>query len=245
MKTLEEIVENKKQEVLELKKKYQPRDFKSIFADRNSIKLIAEIKLASPSEGQMTSLSHLDLAKIYAESSADAISVLTESKYFQGHIDFLAEVKEICVQPILRKDFIIDEYQIFESFIAKADAILLIAAILTQEQLTRFLNSAKSLGLSVLVEIHNETDLAKTLEAEAEIIGINNRDLTTMKIDLTTAEKLVALIPKDKIIISESGINSAEDVRYMKSLGVHGILVGTAIVRSADQMEKIKELKNL
>ncbi|MDP4000655.1 MAG: indole-3-glycerol phosphate synthase TrpC [bacterium] len=241
LKSLKQIQD----EAFELQKKYKPRNFTAVFADRNSIKLIAEIKLASPSHGLLTHLSYIDLAKIYAESVADAVSVLTEKKYFNGDLKFLREVKNIIPQPILRKDFIIDEYQVYETFLAGADAFLLIAAILTKKQLSNFISLGKKFKLAVLVEIHNKEDLAKTLSCGGEMIGINNRDLKTMKIDLTTSERLVTLIPSGKIVVSESGINTAEDVQYVKNLGINGILVGSSIVKAADSLKKIIELKSI
>ncbi len=238
-KNLERI----KREVFEMQRKYSPRDFAGTFADHDSIKLIAEIKLASPSHGRLTELSHIDLAKIYADSPADAISVLTEKKYFHGKLEFVKEVKKIASQPVLRKDFILDEYQIYETFLAEADAFLLIASVLTKKQLVDFINIGKSLKLSALVEVHNEHELTKAVECKADIIGINNRDLMTMKIDLATTERLARLIPNNIIIISESGINSGADVRHLKSTGVRGILVGSSIVKESDPLKKIMELK--
>lgn len=240
-KSLEQI----RREVFELEKNYKSRDFFAIFADRDSVKLIAEIKLVSPSHGRLTSISYIDLAKIYAQSPADAISVLTEKRFFGGNLSFIKEVKGIISQPILRKDFIVDEYQIYETYLARADAFLLIASILSKKQLAEFLALGKSLNLSSLVEVHTNGDLTKALSSGAEIIGINNRDLTTMKTDLTTTERLVGLIPSGKVIISESGINSTDDVRRLEKVGINGILVGTSIVTAPDPLKKIKELKNL
>lgn len=219
------------------------RDFTAPFR-LQPFSVVAEIKLASPSEGSITNVSHLNIAREYAQSEADCISVLTESEYFKGHLSYIAEIKEVVVQPILRKDFIIDEYQIYESVAAGADAVLLIAAILSETQLKYFISLAKEFGLSTLVEVHNKSDLEKALNVGAEIIGINNRDLSTLAINLSTTQELMLEIPKNKIVISESGIKTPADVQFLKKCGVQGILVGTSIIKSNNYIEYIKQLKH-
>ncbi|MCX6761305.1 MAG: indole-3-glycerol phosphate synthase TrpC [Candidatus Moranbacteria bacterium] len=230
------------------KNKKNKNDFRSLkqaIINGKPLGLIAEIKLASPSAGQLTNLGYIDIARQYAKSKADVVSVLTDSTYFNGQIAYLEKVRKICPQPIFRKDFIIDSYQIYETVLAQADAYLLIASVLTAKEVKNLIQLGKKLGLECLVEIHNEADLKKALEANAEIIGINNRDLKTMKINLDTTEKLAKLIPKEKIIISESGINMHGDVEKLLKRGINGILVGTAIIKSKNMANKINELKKL
>jgi len=258
MNFLEKVVEEKKIELQEkeatlplemLKKEVLAQhrvttgSFQTIFK-QNTIVVIAEIKLKSPSEGMLTNQTHIDIAKEYAKSEADAISILTEPNHFNGKLEYIEDVRDILPQPILRKDFIISEYHIYETAKAGADAFLLIAAILTTEELSRFISLGKELGLSALVEIHNEEDLEKALSAKAEIIGINNRDLTTLKIDLHTSARLMPLIPKNVAIVSESGIKTVDDVRFLKELGIHGILVGSSIIKNGNYVEAIRELKH-
>ncbi|PIR13353.1 indole-3-glycerol phosphate synthase [Candidatus Falkowbacteria bacterium CG11_big_fil_rev_8_21_14_0_20_39_10] len=221
-----------------------PKSFKHALLNGKPLGLIAEIKLASPSTGQLTSMKYDDIARQYADSRADVISILTDEKYFHGHISYLEKVKQICQQPIFRKDFIVDFYQIYETALAAADAYLLIASILTVDEIKNFIQLGKELDLECLVETHDEEDLKKALKANAEIIGINNRNLKTMKIDLGTTKKLASIIPKGKIIISESGINTHDEVKKLITFGIKGILVGTSIIKSKNIIEKINELKH-
>ncbi|MBI4086707.1 indole-3-glycerol phosphate synthase TrpC [Candidatus Kaiserbacteria bacterium] len=258
MNFLKQVISTKKKEIDESKSKMslceiertstaltgkrEIRPFKDIFG-MEGVALIAEIKIKSPSEGRLTSLDHRQIARLYAESGADAVSVLTDRTYFDGDLLYLKDVKDIAPQPIFRKDFIIDAYQIYETFLARADAFLLMASLLTATELKEFLSLGRSLGLASIVEVHDADELARTLEADAEIIGINNRNLQTLTVDLQTTRDLMRLIPKDKIVVSESGINTAEDVRELTGLGVRGILVGTSIIKSQDPLQKIQELK--
>ena len=212
---------------------------------QSEISLIAEIKKASPSAGVIIDkFEPVYLGKLYEESGAAAISVLTDKAFFLGKIEYIKEVKDSTTIPILRKDFIIDESQIYESRVAGADAILLIVRILTDEQLAGFLSLAQSLKMACLVEAHDEAELERALKTGAEIIGINNRDLETFKIDFNTTIGLMDKYPelKKKIVISESGIESAEQVKALREKGVSGILVGESLLRSADITAKIKEL---
>ena len=184
------------------------------------------------------------LAKTYEESGAAAVSVLTDEKFFQGRLEHLKAAKDSTTIPVLRKDFIIDESQIYESRVAGADAILLIARILSDEQLTSFLDLAHSLKLDCLVEVHDETELERVLKTKTKIIGINNRDLDTFKIDFQTTVKLMDKYPelRERIVVSESGIESADQVRRLKAKGVSAILVGTSLMKSKDIGAKIREL---
>jgi indole-3-glycerol phosphate synthase len=209
----------------------------------NGLKLIAEVKKASPSEGILRpDFKPVELAQTYEKYGAAAISVLTEEKYFLGKLDYLSEIREKVNIPLLRKDFIFDEYQICESAAYGADAILLITAILENEALEGFLELSKNLKLDCLVEVHNEEELIKALLAGAEIIGINNRDLNTFETDTNVTRRLRMLIPAENIVVSESGINSRDDMKKMKECKVNAVLVGEALVTANDIPAKMKEL---
>jgi len=173
---------------------------------------------------------------------ARAISVLTDNKFFQGSIDNLKRVKTRVSLPVLRKDFIIDSYQIYETREMGADALLLIAAILEEQQLKEFISLAQELQLDTLVEVHSEEELETALNCGAEIIGINNRDLKTFKTDITTTLDLACLIPEHCLVVSESGISTGQDVRRLAEVGIDAILVGEALVTSPDIQTKIQEL---
>jgi len=219
-----------------------PLDF-ALALKGNHIRLIAEVKRASPSLGLLhPNLSPTELAKVYAKGGAAAISVLTEEIYFKGSIDHLAAVRNVVELPLLRKDFIFDPYQLYESRAYGADALLLIVAILSQEQLEEFISLSHSLGLKCLVEVHNEGEVEKALLSGAEIIGINNRDLNTFTVVLDTTYRLRSLIPKEKIVISESGIRNHKDIEKLRKWGVNAILVGEALVTANDVLPKMKEL---
>ncbi|MEK7672698.1 MAG: anthranilate phosphoribosyltransferase [Patescibacteria group bacterium] len=205
--------------------------------------LIAEIKQFSPSEGKIVrgKFSPKKIAKIYEASGASAISVVTEEKYFHGSFEYLKEVKMACGLPILCKDFVIYEYQIYKAREYGANAVLLIAAVLSEEVLRKFIGAVESLGMDALVEIHDEEELQKALNAGAKIIGINNRNLKTFEIDLNTTNRLVKLIPKDKTIVSESGIAGGRDVKKLDKR-VNAILVGTSLMRSKNIKKLIHEI---
>jgi indole-3-glycerol phosphate synthase len=207
------------------------------------IRLIAEVKQASPSRGMLSpNLNPIELAQTYAEGGAAAISVLTEANYFMGSIEHLAAIREVVGLPLLRKDFIFDPYQVYESRAYGADALLLIAAILSQEQLKELVSLSHSLGLKCLVEVHNEGEVERTVLSEAEIIGINNRDLNTFTVDIATTRRLRLLIPQKRIVVSESGIKNRKDIEKLRKWGVDAILVGGALVTAGDVLAKIKEL---
>lgn len=222
------------------------RDFKRAIAKPNRINLIAEIKKASPSCGIIRkNFDPLSIAKIYQENDADAISVLTEEKFFKGRLSHINDIKKVASLPILHKDFIIDEYQIYESAAAGSDAILLISQILSEAQLARFSNLANKFDIDVVIEVHTQEDLKKALSLGGQIIGINNRDLKTFEVDIDTASKLISLIPKDRVIISESGINNHKTIRYLKDLGVNAILIGEAFMAAEDIGTKMKEIMRI
>jgi indole-3-glycerol phosphate synthase len=253
---LSRIIEEKKR-VIEEAKRTRPQDdlvrqvkgicvksmFKKYISRPHHINLIAEVKKASPSRGVMRGdFNPVKIAVTYQSNGAAAISVLTDERFFEGKLEYIAKIKESVSIPVLRKDFIIDEYQIYESVAAGADAILLIADLLAVNELTGFHNLATSLGLDVLVEVHNEEDIEKALAANADIIGINNRDLHTFRVDFDLTQKLVRLVPQAKIKISESGIKTHEDVMFLKSLGVNAVLIGEAFMEAEDIAAKMREI---
>jgi len=207
------------------------------------IRLIAEVKQASPSRGMLSpNFNPIELAQTYAEGGAAAISVLTEENYFMGSIEHLAAIREVVGLPLLRKDFIFDPYQVYESRAYGADALLLIAAVLNQKQLKELVSLSHSLGLRCLVEVHNKGEVERAVLSEAEIIGINNRDLNTFTVDITTTRRLRPLIPQERIVISESGIKSKRDIEKLGKWGVDAVLVGEALVTASDIPAKMKEL---
>jgi indole-3-glycerol phosphate synthase len=182
------------------------------------------------------------LAKTYAENGAAAISVLTDAEYFQGSLEHLAAIRQTVDLPLLRKDFIYDEYQIYESAAYGADALLLIAAILEAGQLEKMMAVSRSLELGCLVEVHNKDELKIALDAGAEIIGINNRDLNTFEVDLNTTQSLLPFIPEDKTVVSESGISRREDIKKLEGWGVDAVLIGEALITAKNIPKKMKEL---
>jgi indole-3-glycerol phosphate synthase len=207
------------------------------------IRLIAEVKQASPSRGMLSpNFNPAKLARTYAEGGAAAISVLTEANYFMGSIEHLAAIKEVVGLPLLRKDFIFDPYQVYESRAYSADALLLIAAILSQGQLKELVSLSHSLGLRCLVEVHTEGEVERAVLSEAEIIGINNRDLNTFAVDINTTRRLRPLVPKEKIVVSESGVKSRKDMEKLRKWRVDAVLIGEALVTAGDVRAKMKEL---
>ena len=222
-----------------------PRDFRKAVKrslDEN-IRLIAEIKKASPSKGIIREkFDHLSIAQIYDKKHIHAVSVLTEEDFFMGSLSFLPEVKKMTSKPVLRKDFIVDEYQIYETRVNSADAILLIAAILEKNQAAEYLNLARELGLSVLFEVHDFKELEMALLIACDIIGINNRNLKTLQTDMNTTFTLRREIPAGKIVVSESGIKSRMDVQKLENIGVDALLIGTSFMEAEDIGKKIDEL---
>lgn len=253
---LQEIVDRKKRD-LEVIKKTLPlnelksrmsfitgkRDFFSAVSNKDKINIIAEIKKASPSAGVIRP--EIDIASIskdYTVSGAAAISVLTEKRYFQGKLGFLSIARKSSALPVLRKDFIFDIYQVYESLVFGADAILLIAALFDRYKLKELMEAARIIGLDCLVEVHNEEDLAKVLTCPANIIGINNRNLNDFSIDKTIPQKLKTNIPVEKTIIVESGIDTYEDIELYRELGIDSFLVGSTLMKHENPGEKLKEL---
>lgn len=252
---LNEIIACKRKEVEERKKSMPlsyleeriaqqeaPLDF-ALALGGDHTRLIAEVKQASPSRGVFRSgFNPVELAKTYAQGGAAAISVLTEEKHFKGSIDHLAMIRKEVKLPLLRKDFIIDPYQVYESRAYGADALLLILAILSQEQLGELLSLSHSLGLKCMVEVHSEGEVERALLSGAEIIGINNRDLNTFTTDINTTRRLLPLIPPERIVVSESGVKSRSDVEKLKEWGINALLVGEALITATDVINKMKEL---
>lgn len=208
------------------------------------IHFICEVKKASPSKGIMVeNFPYLEIAGDYEKAGVSAISVLTEPEYFLGKDEYLQEIaKEVSV-PILRKDFTIDAYQIYEAKVLGASAILLICALLSQDRLKEFLELAHSLGLSALVETHSEEEVEQALAAGARVVGVNNRDLKTFQVDIKTSLRLRERVPDNLLFISESGIRNREDIRALESKGVNGVLIGETLMRSQDKKRLLEELK--
>ena len=252
---LEKILESKREEIeqrkialplSELKRRLAespfPLDFDGAVRSRARA-LIAEVKRSSPSRGRIREdFDPVAIARIYAEGGAAAVSVLTESRFFEGRDSFLQDIRQNVDLPLLRKDFIIDPYQIYETRFLGGDALLLISRILDAGQLKEFIRLSSELGLSSLVEIHDETDLEKALAAGARIIGINNRDLSTFSTNLEVSLRLAPLVPEGMTVISESGIRSRNDIERLESAGIHAFLVGETLMREKDIGRKMKEL---
>lgn len=249
---LQTIYAVKKIEVAALKKRglqaqrqTKVRPFMAALKEIDPLGLIAEIKKASPSKGLIRQDFQPDIiAKAYQAGGANCLSVLTDENFFQGKLDFLKLARNSCDLPVIRKDFLIDFLQIEESYQNDADAILLIAAILAPNQLKEFYAMAKELGLDVLVEVHNFKELEMVLEADVKMIGINNRDLRDFRVSLETTKTLASIIPKDKFVVSESGIFSRADIDFVCQAGAHAVLVGESLMRQADVTKAVKCLLN-
>lgn len=255
---LDRIIATKLEEVKQLKMRSTIHEFESIISTlpptrgfekalgkpkRSTMGLIAEVKKASPSKGLIrANFNPINIAQAYERAGADCLSVLTDEQYFQGSNDYLRQVKEAVKLPLLRKDFIIDDIQIYEARAIGADAILLIAAILTTEQMRQYIRIARELQLDVLVEVHNQLELERVLELDATLIGINNRNLNTFVTDLRTTEQLISMIPSGVIRVSESGITLREEINYLSSVGADAVLVGEHFMRQTDIEVAVNEL---
>jgi indole-3-glycerol phosphate synthase len=221
-----------------------PLDFASVLRGER-VKLITEVKKASPSMGVIRAdFDPVVIAQTYASYGASAISVLTESKYFKGNLNHLKDIKKALGSrlPLLRKDFILDPYQVYESRAFGADALLLIVAILIPEKVQALLELSHELDMYCLLEVHNEAELEIALKSGARVIGINNRDLNTFNVDLTTTQQLRPLIPRDRIVVSESGIKDRHDIEKLADWGVDAVLIGESLMSAADIAAKMKEL---
>ncbi|MEM9951993.1 MAG: indole-3-glycerol phosphate synthase TrpC [Chloroflexota bacterium] len=250
---LDEILEKKVEEVAiakqsaplatvrELSERVSPaKDFRSAL-HKDTVALIAEVKKASPSKGvMMPNFNHMVLASAYAANGASAISVLTDEQYFQGHLRYLKEISKSVDLPTLRKDFIIDPYQVYEARMARASAVLLIVAALEDSQLADLYAIITELGMTALVEIHNEDEFERAMKINPTVIGVNNRNLKTFKVDLATIERVADLIPDDVTLIAESGLKTPEDVAHMGAIGAHAVLIGEGLVTSGNIPETVQ-----
>lgn len=231
------------QEKLEKETYQRYKVFKQKISQPGQMNLIAEIKKASPSKGILREDFDITaIAKIYTENGAAAMSILTEEKYFLGRPDYIKKIMDTVQVPILMKDFFIKKEQIFEARYLGASAVLLIAAILEDSKLKELYDVASALDLDCLVEVHNEQECERALDCGVEIIGINNRDLQTFEIDMKICEQLIPKIPKDKIIVAESGIHSHEDIKMLQALGAHAVLIGETFMKARDMGSKMKDV---
>ncbi len=211
---------------------------------RKGISFICEVKKASPSKGIIAgNFPYLNIAKEYEQAGADAISVLTEPDFFLGRDEYLSEISRAVSIPVLRKDFIIDEYQLYEAKRIGADAVLLICSLLTEERLRHYLMITKQLGLSALVEAHTGDEVGMALQAGAEIIGVNNRNLKTFAVELMTSIELRKQVPQNVLFVAESGIHTPEEIRLLKEAGADAVLIGEALMRSNDKKQLLSELR--
>jgi indole-3-glycerol phosphate synthase len=256
---LDEIVVSKRREVAEAKKRIPleelenqaasappVRDFRAALAGPGPIRLIAEVKKASPSAKVIRhDFDPVAIARIYQAHGASCLSVLTDAPYFQGHLSYLAQIRAAVAVPLLRKDFLIDEYQVAEARQAGADAVLLIAEILDDAMLRSLLARAKEFGMSALVEFHQEENLPRVLAAGADLVGINNRDLRRFETDLEQTLRLRDRVPPDVVLVSESGIRTRRDVQRLEAAGVSAILVGETLMRAADVGLAVERLLGL
>lgn len=222
------------------------RGFISALKEKTSLNqnaIIAEIKKASPSKGVIAeNFDPIEIAKAYESGGASCLSVLTDEQYFQGHDDYLVQAKTQTSLPILRKDFVIDEYQIYESKAIGADCILLIAAALTNQELAHFISLANDLSLDYLLEVHDLTELERAIAFCPDMVGINNRNLQTFKTDLHTSIDLAQYIPKNCLIVTESGINHKADIELMNQNGIYAFLIGESLMQEKDPESKLREL---
>lgn len=255
---LDEIAERTRQRVAEQKQNISLEEMKEkasqmeITMDfpfekalrQDDISFICEVKKASPSKGLIApDFPYVSIAKEYEEAGAAAISVLTEPYYFQGSNTYLSEIAAQVKIPVLRKDFTVDEYMIYEAKVIGASAVLLICAILDLDTLKAYLQLAHSLGLSAIVEAHDEAEVQMALDAGARIIGVNNRDLRTFTVDINNSARYRKMVPDNIIFISESGIKTAEDIQRLRENGTNAVLIGETFMRSADKKAELKKLR--
>ncbi len=210
------------------------------------ISFICEVKKASPSKGVIAEdFPYLQIAQDYEKAGAAAISCLTEPHWFLGSDEYLRQIAENVKIPVLRKDFTVDEYMIYEAKLLGASAVLLICSILSERQLSEYLEIAHSLGLSALVEAHNEAEIETAVKIGAKIIGVNNRDLKTFSVDTGSSAHLRELVPRDRIFVSESGIQTAADVAGLRKIGANAVLIGETLMRASDKKAKLDELRGV
>lgn len=258
MTILDELAEYAKERV-KMAKKMMPAEIlkqkalslpKGTFAFENALKkpgisFICECKKASPSKGLIASdFPYLQIAKEYENAGADCISVLTEPKWFLGSDSYLKEIAEAVSIPCLRKDFIVDEYMVYEAKVLGASAVLLICSILGKGQMKEYIAICDRLGLSVLAEAHDEDEIKMAQNAGARMIGVNNRNLKDFSVDAKNSKRLRSLVPKEILFVSESGVSCAEDVESIRKIGADAVLIGEALMRAADKTAKLNELRN-
>jgi indole-3-glycerol phosphate synthase len=258
---LDDIIKKTKEDLEKRKKEYSvdwlgrslaynpfpPRDVKEYLRSTKDepVRIIAEVKKASPSKGVIREdFDPLKIAQTYSQNGANAISVLTEPHFFKGDLEYLTGIRRYVGTPLLRKDFIIDKYQIVEALVYGADFILLIAKALSKNELKELYDYAIHLGLEVLVEIHDKEDLRKAISCGATIIGINHRNLETFEMDMQLCDKLIPLIPNGKIIVAESGVSDCETINRLHSIGADAFLIGEHFMRQDDIAAEVKKLKN-
>lgn len=211
---------------------------------KEDIAFICECKKASPSKGIIAEeFDYLQIAKDYEAAGADCISVLTEPKWFLGKDEYLKEIVNTVNIPVIRKDFVVDEYMIYEAKILGAKAVLLIVAILTEQQLSEYIRICDNLGLTALVEAHDEAEIEKAVKAGARLIGVNNRNLKDFSVDTGNSTRLRSLIPENVLFVSESGIKDASDIQGLRAAGVDAVLIGETLMRAEDKKQKLDELK--
>ena len=249
-RTVQRVAEEKAAVPLsEMKKRAEALDANTGFPFRKAlsgdeISFICEVKRASPSKGLIApDFPYLDIARDYERAGASAISCLTEPFWFKGRDEYLAEISNAVKIPVLRKDFTVDEYMIYQAKTLGASAVLLICAILSKEQLSEYLGIAHSLGLSALVEAHDEDEVRTALSVGAGIIGVNNRDLRTFTVDINNSARLRKLVPPEVLFVSESGIKTAADIEALRSNGTNAVLIGETLMRSPDKKAALDELR--
>ncbi|PHV70318.1 indole-3-glycerol phosphate synthase [Sporanaerobium hydrogeniformans] len=255
---LDQIIKERKKAVEDLKAKVSLSEFikqigqsqvsyygfkEALIKEKTGIHIIAEVKKTSPSKGVICQdFDPVAIARDYERGGATAISVLTEPNYFGGNNSYLSKIKENVKLPLLRKDFIIDPLQIYEAKAIGADAILLIAAILSPQILGEYLKLARSLGLDCLVETHDEEEVKMALEVGAEIIGVNNRNLQTFEVSLEVSKRLRRLIPDDRLFVAESGIHTQEDIKFLREIGTKVMLIGESVVKASNRVAHLRKL---
>lgn len=221
-----------------------PRDFLGAL-QKDTVALIAEVKKASPSKGVLIAdFEPVNIGRTYAENGASAISVLTDADFFQGHLDYLRAVREAVNVPVLRKDFIIAPYQVYEGREAGGDAMLLIVSALDDAQMADLFALISELNMTALVEVHNEAEMERALRLDAKLIGVNNRDLKTFDVDLNTTARLANMIPDSVTLVAESGIRNAQDVHHMGQLGAKAVLVGELLVKSDNLAQQVRDFSS-
>ena len=259
MTILEQLAEYARERVERAKEKTSEEEIKSLayrlpkgdFAFEKALKkqglsFICECKKASPSKGLIAEeFPYVEIAKAYEDAGADCISVLTEPKWFLGKDEYLKEIAEKVSIPCLRKDFTVDEYMIYEAKLLGASAVLLICAILSEEQIADYIKVCNSLGISALVEVHNEQEIKTAINAGARVIGVNNRNLKDFTVDTENSRRLRSLVPEDILFVAESGVKTRADIEALQEIGVDAVLIGEALMKASDKKAKLQELRGI